>query len=279
MNQPLAIFSTSYSGKSILSLDVPKKNEDGSWKSAISPNDTVSLINIALLYDLGRTVIVERQKITNFWEVYENFKEIKKPYIYGVQLVICHDSADKSPESRFTESEVIVIFKNSQSYYKAVPFLTAANTTNLFKWDGEERGRLDWEELQELVGDGSNFSLWMPFYSSFIANNFMKFGYAVVPRWGSMSPIFLIGSHDLPTDDFLERQVTNYAEANGFRIHEAHWVYYYKDEDAQALQAFRCVLNRSTLGRPELPHFCSDSFSLESYLRKIGKELVESEQL
>lgn len=266
MDDVTAFFSTTYSLSSILNLEIPKK-KDGVFDTTIDNNAPVSLVTLALKYDIPKTVIIEKN-ITNFWEVYKAFKEVGREYVFGWKTTICADSADKSEESKNTECAIAILFKNSSSYYKAVRYITKANCSNFYG-----HPRLDWNELNELNSEG-HFEILMPFYSGFIYENLMKYGSAVVPRWGKLAPIFCLESHDLPFDELIRNATIKYATENNYEMLNTHQIYAFKDEDTEALQVYRAILQRSSIQKPEMSNFSSTSFTYESYLRKIGKSII-----
>lgn len=267
----LPIFSSHYSiGDSILTVD-----EYDDKDPIIKDTKPVNIFAIAKQYSMERVILCESE-MAGFWEVYKTSKSKKIPFVFGVKLAICEDATQYDKESKKTESNVIVFFNNTQGYYDFLKIFNKASTT----WYYEGR-RVDWRTLNNFMTD--NLTVAIPFYSSFLARNNLKFEYRCLPSFVKFRPTFFINRHNLPFDDVLERQVLKYTQANGYDIQEIHQVSYYKDHDSIALQVLQCLKNRGdaksqgrppSLREPNLNHFGSDQFSFESYLRKVGREII-----
>ncbi len=265
--QILPIFTSHYSLTSILNLEKIKKGADGKFITEIKNDAPVSILSIVMKYGLERPVIVDKG-MSSYWDIYAKFLEIDKQYIFGQRLCICSSAADKTEESKLTESNVILLFNDSQSYYRFVKWSTRASTTNFY-----DKPRLDWQELNTLMEENpDSFSLLIPMHGSFLHRNLTVFNASCFPRWGALKPTFLLYDHGLPHEGLTRRATEKYCEENKFNTILGHQIFAYRDEDSEALLTKRCISRRTTLSKPEQP-FSSNSFTFESYLRKIGKTL------
>lgn len=263
----IPIFTTTYSLNSILTVDLPPKKKEGDkdiWDLDIKDDCTTSVVTLALKYDLERPIIVEKN-FTNFWECYNNFKEVKRPYVWGWRVTICADSEDKTPESEYSESDVFILLKSMAAYYAICKWATRAQTTNFYN-----KSRLSWKELQELW-DEKLFDLIVPLHHGFLRCNLLRFRANAVPQFGAIKPIFLINEHGLVWEPVVKEATERYCAENNYQMIDGHQIYCYKDEDTESLQTYRCIIGGTTLQKPELPHF-SVPFSFESYYRKINNE-------
>lgn len=265
MDECLPIFTTDYSvgGQSILTVDT-LKNKDISLKDD-EPN---SILAIAETFDIKQTVLVENS-FTGYWQAYKNFESIGREFLFGWKIAVATDASLKDDASELTESNIIIFLKNSDSYYKIVKWATKANCENSYKIP-----RLDWNDLAELY-DEEYFDIAVPFYSSFISRNLLKYEAICTPKWGKIKPILLLQKQGLPFDELLKEATIKYAKASKFETMNAHQCYYLRENDVEAWQTFRCIQNRSVLNKPEFPHQCSNLFAYESYLKEYEPEKLK----
>ena len=274
----IPIFSSEHSiSSSILTVDTFKEEKG---KSIVPDDAPVSIFAIAKQHKLELPLIVDSD-ISGFWKIYKNAKELEQKYVYGLKLTVCADLNDKSPESEKTESNVIILFKNSRAYYDMVPLYSLASTVGMVKTGR----RLDWKTLHQYWTE--NFQLCIPFYSSFLARNLLRYNHTALPDFGKLSPTFFIQQQGLPFDEMLRNATTAYCKQNKFSTQEAVQCYYYRNSDIMSYLTYKCITLPSTGGRratwdcPNIEHFCSDQFSFEHYLKLTGRpkelEIPENE--
>lgn len=240
-------------------------------ESEIKDNAPVSILAIAKTHKENPFLIIEND-MASYWKLYKNCAAMDLQYIFGIKLTVCADLKDKSDESKKTESNVIFLFKNSDSYYKFVPIYTLAATEGMLAG----KKRLDWKTLKERWSD--DFELIFPFYSSFLAKNLLRYDHSSISDIGGIKASFFLEEHSMPFDNLISGAVKNYCESSGYPILESHKVAYYKDSDAMNLLTIKCMRNRkggmtNTWEKPNLDHFSSSSFSYESYCKRVGKTL------
>lgn len=261
MEECLPIFSSHYSlTDSILTVDAPKKDKKTREYLKELPEDRpLSIYEIALVHKLDKVIICD-SSLTGFWEIYKNGKDCDISPIFWWKTTVMNNHLDKSEEAALTESSIILGFKNSQAYYDSVKIVTEAQTNGF-----RNHPRISWDYLNERYSD--NIEYVFPFYSNFISRNLMVYGANCIPKFGKINPIFLRQIQGLPYDNLLKESLENYCKVNKYPILDAHWIKYYKDADAESALVMKCIGSRSTLSKPEQKHFCSKSWSFESFLR------------
>ena len=121
--------------------------------------------------------------------------------------------------------------------------------------------------------DEDALKLVVPFYDSFIFNNFMSYSNCVF-EVNFTNPTFFIESNDLPFDSLVEERVLEYSQKKGHPTERVKSIYYKNREDFEAFQAYKCICGRSsygrasTLSRPNLDHLGSREFCSESWAQK-----------
>lgn len=248
-NKIIPLFSSDYSGRSILTI---------SKEVEIKDNTPVSLLAIAQKHGLTPVWIIENN-LTGFIKTQKYFSEKKIPFIFGLKIIVVPDLYKREPETLRDESKVIIFLKNSSGYEDLIKIYSLAAT-----WGKYYKPRTDWNNLKKMWTP--NLFLVVPFYDSFLHQNLLK-GAQVVPDFVE-PPIFFIENHQLPFDCLIQESVEKFCALNSFITLNTHSVYYYKKDDYDAYLTYRAILNRSTLAKPELDHFGSDMFSFESYLER-----------
>ncbi len=269
MVQP--IFSSHHSvGESILTLetDIYKKINELQPNGTYLPKKTkeiefkepISIFAVAKKYELDKVVLVDSD-ISPYWKFYKGCKELGLQAIFGIKIRVING------EEAHTDSNVIIFLKNSQAYFDVIPLYSYASTNF-----GHTR-YLTWADLKRFWS--KNFVLGIPFYSSFVARNIMKFEHAAMPDFEGMEPTFFIENHGLPFDDLIEESTRNWCEINKCKTQETHQIYYFKDKDVMKHQTIRCLrkIPRTNWEKPNLEHYASNEFSFESFLRKNGGKL------
>jgi DNA polymerase III alpha subunit len=234
------IFTSHYSiGKSILTLNSPDKEVKGGSRSVFS---------IAKDNNLKQVCLVENS-LTGFPEALANSKKAGIQLSFGLQLNICEQN-----------HKVIIFAKNGAGARKLNEIYSRA-------FSGEEQCVCPKDLIKTWTP--KNLLLAIPFYDSFIYKNTMSFENCT-PDLAELDPLFFIERNGLPFDGLLEEKVKGYAKSFGFKTLLAKSIFYDRNEDADALQTYKCITSRrfgkSTLSKPNLDHFGSNEFSFESFL-------------
>lgn len=244
----LPLFKSHFSiGKSILTLDDPKKVTDGG---------SDSIFKIAKDNNLKQIILIE-DSLIGFFEAYKRSIELKIQLVFGLRLTMQNSS---SPEDENSQHKVIIFAKNGQGCKLLNKIYSKAFCDN--------KGFLDYNSLKELW-DEDNLKLAIPFYDSFIHVNHLSFG-NVVPDISFTKATLFYEENDLALDVLLKAKVEQFASNNNLPCVKVRSIYYNKKSDVKAFMAYKIICNRSfgkdrSLERPELPHFCSDKFSFEAW--------------
>lgn len=256
MKDIISIFTSDASlGKSILTTDEAKDIKDDA---------PVSIFSIAKTHNLEQIVILDSSMVS-FINCYKNAQKLGKQLIFGVKFRLVADSKDQSEGSLKTVHCINVFVKNSEGYKDLIKLYSSIHADkNRFYY----YGRGDCKLIQEYWTD--NLIMLIPQYSSFIANNSLNYGYHCVPEFGKIPLTFILEEHELPFDNILREKTIKYARENKYDILEGHSIYYFKDADSRPYQVFRSIAERTSFQKPELPYFCVNTFSHESYLRRLN---------
>tara|TARA_R110000772_G_scaffold6781_2_gene23648 strand:+ start:1586 stop:2299 length:714 start_codon:yes stop_codon:yes gene_type:complete len=229
------IFKSTYStGKSILRID--------------------DIIQICKDKDYKTLTLVE-DNLTSFMKAFNACVKNDIDLTYGLRITMCNsiDSKDSDHKS--------VIFALDDNGCKLMNKIYS-------KAFVDNDGRITYEELRSLW-DNDSLSLVVPFYDSFIHQNnlFLK---NCIPELKGLNPRFWIEKNNLPYDRLIEQKVIEFTDGK-FPISFVKSIYYKNKEDVEALQTYKILCNRSfgrqaTLSCPNLNHFSSDEFCLESYI-------------
>lgn len=275
----IPLFSTDHSicdsiltlSKAIYKMEVTTNDKDEEIEKEtdeVTIKPPASVFAIAKIHDIKPLYLVE-SSLSGFWGAYQTAKNLKIPMVFGYKVAVCGDMAVKTPDSVFSESNVIVFLKNAKGYQDLIKISSKASLEGFYY-----RPRIDWKVLNELWTP--NLALGVPFYSSFIAKNLLRFKYCAFPNFDHIKDItFFNEEHGLPFDALITRSVKSYLNSitigDKYPLVQAHSIYYYKDEDARALQTLKCIQKRATISKPNLDHFGSKEFSFESYTRKYDR--------
>ena len=237
----IPIFTSHYSiGKSILTLDLPHEQKEGGARSIFS---------IAEDNELEEIFLVENS-LTGLPQALKNSKELSIPLRFGLSLNICDQ-----------EHKVVIFAKNTQG-------LSRLNKIYSTAFSGKEC--LSESKLKKLWSK-KDLMLVVPFYDSFLFKNIMSFD-GCAPDLKSLNPTFFIESNSLPFDAILKDKVQKYANSFDLPTQNVKSIYYENKEDCEALLTYKCVCSRkfgkSSLSKPNIDHFGSDEFCMESFLEK-----------
>lgn len=250
------LFKSHFSiGKSILTLDHPDK---------VSSDGPDSVFKIAIDNNLKKIVLVE-DSLIGFFEAYKRAKELKIQLIFGLRLSMRNSSL---AEDSTSEHKVIIFAKNDEGCKLVNKIYSKAFC--------EFSGYLDYKSLKDLWNNNA-LLLAVPFYDSFIHINNFCFGNAV-PLLNFTNPVFFIEDNSLSFDELLKRKVYEFIKDEDraiaqYKTEIVKTIYYHRKKDVKAFMTYKILCNRSfgkdrTLQKPELPHFCSDQFSFESWKEK-----------
>ena len=249
----LPLFKSHYSiGKSILTLDDPKKVTDGGADS---------IFKIAVENKLNSIILVE-DSLIGFFEAYKRCKELKIQLIFGLRLSMRNSSLEEDIDSQHK----IIVFAKTDIGCKLLNKIYSQAFC-------EFSGFLDYDSLKNLW-DENHLKMGIPFYDSFLYVNNFSFGNAV-PDLSFTKPTVFLENNGLALDFLIREKCQEFASSNNFPTELVKSIYYKNKEDVTAFMTYKIICNRSfgkdrSLEKPELPHFCSNQFSFESWKETVN---------
>ena len=252
------IFKTHCSlGRSILSTEDEDK---------ITDDSPVSVIAIAQSHGLKQITVIENSFLS-FPKLYKNCNKNNIQLVFGIEFILCNDVKDKTESSFLSEHKISVAMKNSQGYKDLIKLHDAINS-NVENFYYIPRG--DFKTIQE--NWTNNLELVIPPFDNFIHKNYLLNGNCL-PQFGDIKPIFTYANMELPWNDILNKKILDYTKNNNYELNEVHPTYYYKTSDFKSYTIFRAIDNRAKFANPNISYLCSNSFSFEKYMNKIGEKL------
>jgi|TARA_Y100001938_G_scaffold150683_1_gene242796 DNA polymerase-3 subunit alpha len=243
----IPLFKSHYSlGKSILTLN--KRSSEPST----GPD---SIIDICVDNKLKELYLVD-DNMSGFLEAYENCRENKIKFIFGLRINVCPDLNQKDDESIQETSKLILFAKNREGYKKLIKLYTKASIEGFYYTP-----RLDYSSIKELYS-AEDILVAVPFYDSFVHENTLNCK-SCVPDLSFCSPVFMIEENDLPFNYLIENAVKKYAKSEDDLL-KVKSVFYKNKEDFKSYLSFRCINSRSSLDKPNLEHMSSNEFCWEA---------------
>jgi DNA polymerase III alpha subunit len=242
----IPIFRSNYSLTSILTLDKACPKEERKQNRADSVFDICNDNGI-------KDVFIADNNLSGLVEAYENASSAGLNLRYGYRVTVCNNIDNKTEDSIKTESKIIIFAKNN-TFKDLIKLHNIATTIG--QYNGKPR--LDYATLKK--NWNKNLLMVIPFYDSFIFNNLL-YGHECIPEIDFANPYITIENNNLPFDEIVKNQIISsikYDQINSKTI------YYNNKKDFKAYMTYRCILNRTTFQKPELPHFGSDEFCMEA---------------
>ena len=230
---PLALFKTHFSiGRSILT---PKQ-----------------VFGLAKQRGMEQVVFVE-DSFYGFRETKALSEKEKIKFVFGIRLSVVQDNAEEK------DSKLVFFAKNNDGVRSIKDLYTKVHCS--------EKNLLIIADLtkQDLQG----VVVAVPFYDSYIFNNLFYFGLSDIQFQGKTNDlVFLEEDNGHPFDRLISQQLRRLKAAP---LLLSKSIFYENRDDAEALQFYKAVCNRSqgkspSFGNPNLNHFCSKEFCWESYL-------------
>lgn len=242
----IPIFTSTYSFRSILTLDKPKDVKEGGADS---------IIDLCLKNGIKDCHIVENN-FSGFLTAWKNCSDAGLNLIWGLLLNVVDDLNAKDEKANANLHKVIVWVLNTQGYYDLIKIWNKANLEGFYYVP-----RIDEKSLKQLITN--NLAVSIPFYDSFIYNNHLTLNNTVFDAKIFNAKLH-IESNNILYDALLQSAVRKYAENNGLQTIETKSIYYSKRSDFLAWQTYKCILNRSKFSAPEMEYCSSDEFCLEA---------------
>lgn len=244
----VALFKSHFSiGKSILTLDDPKKTTDGG---------SDSIFKIAKENNLKKIVLVE-DSLIGFFEAWKRSRELGINLTFGLRMSVRNSSLAEDDSS---EHKVIIFAKNSDGCKIMNKIYSAAFC--------DFSGYVDYQFIKKIWSE-KDLHLAIPFYDSFIHVNNFTFGNAV-PDLAFTNPTVFYEDNETSIDGLLFNIVSKFSDDNKLKMQKAKTIYYKNNEDVDAYMSYKIICNRSfgkdrSIQKPNLEHFCSNKFSFQSW--------------
>ena len=209
-------------------------------------------------HDINPLVLVE-DSMTGFVKSHTTCKEEGIHLVFGLRITCCNDVEE---DGDLSDHKIIVFAKDDEGCKLLNKIYSFAQTIG--------RGKVDFKYLNSIWSE-SHIDLVIPFYDSFIHKNqlYLK---NCIPNFKDIPPTFWLEQNNLPFDKLLTEKVSKFAESSSASMQEVKTILYNKKSDVEALQTYKILCNRNfgraaTLSSPNLNHFGSNEFCLESYLQ------------
>ena len=243
----IPLFKSHYSlGKSILTLNKT------SSESSTGPD---SIIDICVSNKLKELYLVD-DNMSGFLEAYQNCRENKIKFIFGLRMNVCPDLSEKNEESLRETSKLVLFAKNKEGYKKLIKLYTKASIEGFYYTP-----RTDFNSIKELYSV-EDIIVAVPFYDSFIHENTLNCK-SCVPDLSFCNPVFMIENNDLPFNYLIENAIKKYTNS-GDNLLKVKSVFYKHKKDFKSYLSFRCINSRSSLDKPNLDHMSSHEFCWEA---------------
>jgi DNA polymerase III alpha subunit len=199
--------------------------------------------------------------LLTFPEAQTNLAKEGVEFFFGLELWVCNEPDSLTPQSQLSESKVIIRADNSQGYFdlKAIYSKVYTNRANFY-----HRHRSSFAEIKALWT--SNLTLILPFFDSFVCQNTLTVA-SIVPDLPVPPLIFREVDSGLPFAPLIDAALDQFNADKKYPEQRVKTVFYPTKAHFRAWQVLRCIKERSSYQKPELPYCCSDNFSFENYLR------------
>lgn len=247
----LPCYKSHYSlGHSILNLEKAKGNLD------YAP---LSIFDLVLASGEKFLCLIE-SNMTSFLEATKGCNDNNLKLIFGLRLEFTNNIENQDEKSLKNRAKYIIFAKNNEGYKKLIKAWSFAANQGFYY-----NACIDFKNLKRFWND--SLTLAIPFYDSFLHLNSLE-GHFHVPEFGDIKPTVFLEDNGLPFDDLLRAKAIDYAAKNGLETLEAQSIYYKSKEDFIAFATFRSIHERTTIEKPEISHFCSDTFSYDHWLER-----------
>jgi len=232
------VFKSTYSiGKSILKLE--------------------EIVTLCKDNDINPLVLVE-DCMTGFVKSHNVCAKEGIHLIFGLRLTCCNDIEQEEDSSDY---KVIVFAKDDEGCKLLNKIYSFSQMSG--------NGKIDFKYLNSVWSEAS-LELVIPFYDSFIHGNqlYLK---NCIPDFTKIKPIFWIEENNLPFDPLIKEAVEEYTK-DKYSTQLVKSIFYKEEGDVEALQTYKIICGRkfgraATLSCPNLDHFGSDEFCLNSFLK------------
>lgn len=230
----------------------------------ITPDGPQSIIKMCKEANLSKCVFISNNFHT-YVEALKICEKSKIELVFGLEVLMCQDSSVHAEESVATNHKLILMGKNSQSYFDLCNIFTAWQTDTNNKY---YEYRFDYKQLKQYWTE--NLFIVFPFFDNPIATNFLVDGSNIIPDFPTKDIVIWREQRtDHPHEGLINYALNNFNKDKAYFEVPTKTILYPKREDAKAWLVYRTIDEKSEFSKPELPYCCSDRFSFEDY-----KELI-----
>lgn len=202
-------------------------------------------------------------RIDGFLEAYKQSAKIGVKLCFGLKLCVCADMEDRTPESRRTESKIVVLIKDSQGYSDIIRIWNRAwGYEGSFTHRGATYGRADWNMLKRYWTE--HLGLALPYFSSFVARNTLTFS-SITPDLPERPWVLKEVGSGLPFAPLIDAALERYTEGDASMVVPSKTILYPDPSWMRAYVVFRAMAQKGTFDKPEVAHLSSDTFSFAAW--------------
>ena len=199
-----------------------------------------------------KKLVVVEDSFYGFRELNSKLLESKCDLVFGIRLPVVQNITDEQP------SKLIFFAKNNDGVRQIKKLYTKTYCSDSQTLCLNDLTQAEFCDTRVAV----------PFYDSFIYQNIFHFGMCEVDL-ARFDHFFFEESNDHPFDFMISDQLKKIAHPD--KIVKAKSIYYKDRDDVEAFQFYKSVCSRSggkppSKDNPQLEHFCSAEFCIESYL-------------
>lgn len=246
----IPLFRSNYSLSSVLTLKAFTE------KSSRLENRPDSIFDICKDYGQKDVFLVDNT-LTGLVDAYENARSANLNLRFGYRVNVCNDMSDQTDSSIKTESKFI-LFAKGNTYSDLIHLHNISTTEGIHKG----KPRLDYKTLKKHWS--KNLLLAVPFYDSYLYYNLLH-GRECVPELSFTDPFYFNENNGLPFDGLLGSHLES--SVGDAEVVGAKTIYHRNYDDFKAYMTYRCILNRTTFQKPNLNHFGSREFCMESWAK------------
>lgn len=243
MTRVLPIFKSHHSiGKSTLTLEK---------KGSSAENGPSSIIDIAVEEKLKHVILID-SSYSGQIEASQNLEKEGIKLFFGIEVNAVEDIDNKTEESIKGEHRINVLALNDVGEKKLKKIYSRAAGDGFYY-----EPRIDLKYLRD-EWDKDNLLLWIPFYDSYIHQNYVN-GNNCVPNFGKIPIQHLWEDNYLPIDTLIQDALIDK------QCIKVKSILYKKRADYKAFLTFRCIKKRTCLDKPQMDGMSSNEFCIESW--------------
>ena len=254
------IFYSHASGKSILT----------GWKeSECVEGGPTSIIKLVKQAGLKKFIYVG-SSFHDYVEILKNSEAAGLQMIFGLEILMCPNSEEKTDEAIKSNHKIIVFQKNSEGYKDLVKLYSKWKTNISNKY---YEFRFDYKQLRECWTP--NLSLALPFFNSFLAANTLQYNCIIIPDLPT-EEVVLFREVGLvhPHKDLIDFAVDEFNKEGKYEELAVKSIFYEKREDSKPWIVYKAIQSRGNFSAPKLEYLASDDFCWESYMELTKKAWI-----